>query len=55
MTGTMGEKKNEETSEAIMMNETTVGLMFSVLLPPMRLYFASTYRGMMVSTLRNSD
>ena len=52
----MGEKKNEETSEAIMMNETTVGLMFSVLLPPTTgLYFSSTYRGMMVSTLRNSD
>ena len=51
----MGEKKNEETSEAIMMNETTVGLMFSVLLSSMRLYFSSTYRGMMVSTLRNSD
>jgi hypothetical protein len=51
----MGEKKNEETSEAIMMNETTVGLIVSVLVPPTRLYFLSTYRGMIVSTLRNSD
>ena len=53
--GTMGEKKNEETSEAIIMNETKVGLIFSVRVPPMRLYFLSTYRGMIVSTLRKSD